>query len=378
MEIYEEKNIAVSVIVPTYNVEKYIKECLDSLLSQTYKNFEIICVDDGSDDETITIIKNYMKKDSRIQLLEMPHCGKAGVMRNVGIEKAVGEYCLFLDADDFFEPELISHALKRIREDHADICLFDARLYFDKTKTFIDVGNMLKKEYVPEKVSFEGKAFPYILNISTGCPWTKLFRRSFIIENQLEFMPLYRSNDLYFVCMAMVLAKRITVLEEKLVNYRKSEGSLQTNNASTPWDWYIALGEVKKKLIQMKLYSDVERSFKNYVIDVGFYNLGSMKTIEAFSIVYKKMKNEMLKEFDLLDFQQEQCYSCNEEKYGLYLNMKRYDDKEYLFNEVKRLKDQTLYWSNRARKAEQDIKKNIVYRTMKTLWTTFRRILRKK
>lgn len=378
MNSHIHNNPDVSVIIPTYNVEKYIEQCLTSLLAQTYKNFEIICADDGSDDETVSIIKEFMTGDQRIRLLELPHCGKAGVMRNRGIEKAVGEYCLFLDGDDFFEPELIEHALKRIREDQADICLFDARLFYDKTKTFVEVGHMLKKEYVPKKIPYEGRTFPYALNISTGCPWTKLYRRSFILENKLEFMPLRRSNDLYFVCTSMALAKRITVLEEKLVNYRKSEESLQTNNADTPLDWYRALKAVKNRLTESGIYQDVELSFKNYMIDVGFYNLGSLKTSDAFSAVYEKMKKEMLPEFDLLDFKRDQCYSCNEKKYELYLNMRKYEEREYLFQEVRMLKEENLYWSKRARKAEQDAKKNIVYKTARALWTTLRRIIRKK
>mgnify|MGYP000031325143 FL=1 len=215
----------VSIIIPTYNVEKYIEQCLKSLFAQKYKNFEIICVDDGSDDQTVFIIKKYMRLNKRIRLYELPHCGKAGIMRNLGIEKAEGEYCLFLDGDDFFEPELVGDTLKRIREDKSDICLFDARLYYEKSGNFIDAGHMLKKEYVPQKIPFEGKSFPYIFNISTGCPWTKLYRKNFIKENNLQFMETHRSNDLYFVCISLAMAKRVTILEEKLVNYRKSSGA---------------------------------------------------------------------------------------------------------------------------------------------------------
>ena len=100
-------NPDVSVIMPTYNVEKYIDQCLSSLLEQSYKNFEVICVDDGSSDKTVSIIEEYIQKDQRIRLIKMPHCGKAGVMRNHGIQEAKGKYCLFLDGDDFFESDLI-------------------------------------------------------------------------------------------------------------------------------------------------------------------------------------------------------------------------------------------------------------------------------
>ena len=92
----------ISVIIPVYNAEKYLEKCLDSILQQTFREIEVICVDDGSDDQTVFIIKKYMRLNKRIRLYELPHCGKAGIMRNLGIEKAEGEYCLFLDGDDFF------------------------------------------------------------------------------------------------------------------------------------------------------------------------------------------------------------------------------------------------------------------------------------
>lgn len=368
----------VSIIIPTYNVEKYIEQCLRSLLAQKYEKFEIICIDDGSDDHTVAIIKKYMNMDGRIRLYELPHCGKAGVMRNFGMEKAEGEYCLFLDGDDFFEPELVGHTLKRIREDQSDICLFDARLYYEKSGNFIDAGHMLKKEYVPQTVPFEGKKYPYVFNISTGCPWTKLYRKSFIKEHNLQFMETHRSNDLYFVCVSLALAKRITVLEEKLVNYRKSSGSLQANNASSPWDWYEALKAVKKKLTELGIYQEVEASYKNYVLDVSFYNLESMGNAEVFSAVYEKLQKEVFQEFGMENLKKEEINSWNEKKYEQYLQLKADTEKEYLFYKLKDLKKENQYWMERARKAEQDTKSNIVYITVRNIWIMVRRILRKK
>ena len=99
----ENHNTVVSVIIPTFNVEKYVEQCLRSLLEQTFCEFEVICVDDGSSDDTIEIIKRIQAEDDRICLIEKEHCGRAGVMRNIGLEEAKGQYCLFLDADDFLK-----------------------------------------------------------------------------------------------------------------------------------------------------------------------------------------------------------------------------------------------------------------------------------
>lgn len=362
-------NPDVSVIMPTYNVEKYIDQCLSSLLEQSYKNFEVICVDDGSSDKTVSIIEEYIQKDQRIRLIKMPHCGKAGVMRNHGIQEAKGKYCLFLDGDDFFESDLIGHTFSKAQMDDADICLFDARIYSEKTQMYKEPDYMLKREYIPETLPYEGKSFPYVLNISTGCPWTKLYRKSFITENNLEFMPLQRSNDLYFVSVAMVLAKRITILEEKLVNYRQSGVSLQSNNASTPWDWYHALLAIRDTLKENGFYQDVELSFKNFVFGNSLYNMTSMKTAESFSEVYKKMKAEILKEFGLEDFQESECYSYNRQKYNLYLSMKENDVQTYLFQELMKLKEEKIYWLTRAKKAELN-EKNAVRKVKET--TTFK------
>ena len=107
-------------------------------------------------------------KETALSMAEegMPHCGLAGVMRNEGIRQAKGEYCLFLDGDDFFEPEMLEHSLRKAREDDADICMFDARMYYEATKTYKKSNVILKTEYIPEQIPFEGKSFPYIFNSS--------------------------------------------------------------------------------------------------------------------------------------------------------------------------------------------------------------------
>ena len=210
METYTNNNKKpeITVIIPSYNVEEYIGECLESLKKQTFTDFEVLCVDDGSDDRTVDIIKEYAVSDPRFQYVGMDHCGKAGLMRNEGIKRAKGEYLLFLDSDDFFESELMEHSLNKIKEDQADVCMYDARLYFGDTGKYRKSNVIQKKEYIPQTMPVEGKSFPYVFNIGTGCPWTSLFKKSLIDENKLEFMALSRSNDIYFVNMALVLTKK--------------------------------------------------------------------------------------------------------------------------------------------------------------------------
>lgn len=364
----------ISVIIPTYNVEKYIDQCLDSLQAQTFDNFEVLCVDDGSEDQTISRIREHMKADQRIRLIEMPHCGLAGVMRNEGIRQAKGEYCLFLDGDDFFEPEMLEHSFGKAREDDADICMFDARMYYEATKTYKKSNVILKTEYIPEQIPFEGKSFPYIFNIGTGCPWTKLIRKSLIDENHIEFMALPRFNDVYFVFLTLALAKRVTILQEVLVNYRQIPTSLQANNTRTPWDWYDSLKTLREKLLELGIYSEVENSFRNLAFGVSIYNLCSLKSGESFCQVYERMKQEFFEEFDLADFKEEECYSYNSKKYEIYRNMMQCTAGEYLFLEVQKLKEEKSYWVTRAKNAE---KKNQQYSLVKMPVRAARKIWRK-
>ena len=100
------EKIKISVIIPVYNVEKYLRECLESILNQTFQDFEIICVDDGSTDRSLDILQEYKRKDDRFVILQQRHAG-AGAARNHGLKLAEGKYIQFLDSDDYFEPTLL-------------------------------------------------------------------------------------------------------------------------------------------------------------------------------------------------------------------------------------------------------------------------------
>ena len=121
-----EKAPMVSVIVPVYNAEKYIRQCADSILTQTRKDFELLFVDDGSTDSSPEILREYAGADPRITVIRKEH-SNAGAARNLGLDSARGEYLLFLDADDFFEPVMLEGAVARAEQTRADVVVFNAR-----------------------------------------------------------------------------------------------------------------------------------------------------------------------------------------------------------------------------------------------------------
>ena len=131
METYTNNNKKpeITVIIPSYNVEEYIGECLESLKKQTFTDFEVLCVDDGSDDRTVDIIKEYAVSDPRFQYVGMDHCGKAGLMRNEGIKRAKGEYLLFLNNDvEIITESWLEEMLQLCQQ--KDVGMVGAKLYY--------------------------------------------------------------------------------------------------------------------------------------------------------------------------------------------------------------------------------------------------------
>ena len=118
--------VKVSVIIPVYNVEPYLKQCMDSVVGQTLKDIEIICVDDGSTDNSLDILREYAAEDSRIQIIEQKNAG-AGAARNNGMRYATGKYLSFLDSDDFFEPRMLEKAYDLAEKDQADFVAYKIR-----------------------------------------------------------------------------------------------------------------------------------------------------------------------------------------------------------------------------------------------------------
>ena len=176
----------VSVIIPVYNVEKYLRECLNSVVNQTLKDIEIICVNDGSTDNSLAILQEYAKNDKRIVLINQEN-KNAGAARNTGLAHATGEYLSFLDSDDFFELNMLEEMYNSAKENSLDIVICD----YDKYNTVEKIYKAPKKTLTTD--SWDGIIFNYKDvpdGIFTGfliAAWNKMFSRKFIEKNNLKF-----------------------------------------------------------------------------------------------------------------------------------------------------------------------------------------------
>ena len=133
----ERKNIEISVIVPVYNSEKYLKQCLDSIVGQTFKDIEIICVNDGSTDSSSQILAEYASKDDRFVIINQEN-GGAGKARNTGLDASRGKYLSFLDSDDFFESTMLEKAYKKIEQDNSDFVVYNSDQYITDKDDYIN------------------------------------------------------------------------------------------------------------------------------------------------------------------------------------------------------------------------------------------------
>ena len=231
-------SIKVSVIMPVYNTSAYLPATLDAVLAQTLTDIEVICVDDGSADSSLDILKSYAQKDSRVRVYTQEN-QYAGAARNAGLNEATGDYVIFWDSDDLFHPDALLHMYDAIVRDDADICVCGGCWYIEDRDWLLPCQGYLNMNRVPgTKRPFSREDIPdTILNFSGTSAWNKLYRREYI-ENQGLMFPPYRTyEDVCFSILSIALAERITVVDEQLFYYRRGRnGSLVDTISNNPID----------------------------------------------------------------------------------------------------------------------------------------------
>lgn len=293
----------ISVVIPVYNAEKFLDQCLFSLKYQTLPRFEVLCVDDGSTDQSVEIIKRYVQSDSRFKFFSQTH-QFAGVARNLGIKHAKGEYLLFLDADDYFAPNLLIDAYYQAKLFDAEICVYGAN-YFDekesKTGDMLFVCDLMKCE--KNTVFSKESNLDNIFSFTSPAPWSKLFKRKFILDKEIFFQGTRNANDVRFVLTALAEAERIVVLDKTLVYYRINHGtSLQQTKDSDPTCICDALSSLKTELIKRKLFEKLKKPYYNLAVEHCFYNLKVLQSRQAFECLYHRVQDFLTEDLHLSEF----------------------------------------------------------------------------
>ena len=317
---YNKTHPKISVIIPIYNSENFIKECLNSLINQSFKNFEIIGINDGSTDNSLKILKEFEEKDERIYLKTQNNLG-AGIARNVGMKMAKGEYLIFLDSDDIFNETMLEELYAKIKGNNLEIVIcnsnsFDTlnnkKIFYGKRYSFSDEQMMiLNKNF--SSLNIEKDFFDLFI----WWPWDKIFKKKFIENLGIEFQNLKSTNDLFFICSAVISSNKITFLDKVFINHRVNIKTSIENSREKSWDnFYYALKELKNFIKIKGLYKRFKQDFINYVASFSIWHLETMNG-KSFCFLYKKIRNEWWNEFGVSKRPQNYFYHRN-----IYIKLK--------------------------------------------------------
>lgn len=367
----ENKAVKVSVIVPVYNAEKYLQECLDSIRNQTLQEIEIICVDDGSTDSSMQILVKNREEDNRVQIISQQN-SYAGAARNAGLAISRGDYLVFWDADDIFAETALEEMYTKCEEDQADVCVCGVRKLDEQTKEYLGAPAFFVKKYIPETIPFSIQDIPqYIFNFTTNVPWNKMYRRELIEKYQLQFEGRPRANDLFFVLQALALAEKITVVDEPLVTYRINTGESLTNSLSKSplctMDAYMtAYHELERRGV---VNEAVKQSFANKLLNAVIFNLNNQTSEESYMIVQDKVLGNEITALLPLDIEEGYYYypmefECLKRirnntplEYMLWKNVGYRADKELLKARLKEKTAEAKKASKEAARATAELKK---------------------
>lgn len=217
----------ISVLVPVYNVERYLKQCLDSLLAQTFKNMEIICVDDGSTDRSGRILDEYAARDSRFRIIHKENSGYGNSM-NVALDYAQGRYIAILESDDFAEPDMLQKLYDIAGMQKTDVV---KGTYYNYRN-----GKSVRSERLddfPKGRLFNCHSFPGLLDLADTI-WSCLYRRDFLLKHKIRFheTPGASYQDISFALQVWLQAERVWLMEDILLHYRRDNPASSMNNPS--------------------------------------------------------------------------------------------------------------------------------------------------
>lgn len=312
----------VSVIVPAYNSERFIEKCIDTVANQTYKDLEMIIINDGSTDSTLDIINKNIEKNDWLRVITIENHGQ-GYARNLGIKEAKGDYILFLDSDDLLKPETLEKAVSRIEKDHSDLVMFDWERYSDEDKK---VRKSSKKSFFT-KNKLTGKDCIDILQLKAYYTVAALYSRKFLVEKNIKYAEGHIYEDNVFVVKVATRANKISFIKEPLYIVVSNDES-DTKTSYDTDKHYKAYIEAIKECVEVLKKSDYS---PNEYYDYYIYAL------KKFLFYYRKRtpkneKNNFLQDFVDVMANENIDYSDHEDEYSFLeymVNNKIFEEKKY-------------------------------------------------
>ena len=257
----------ISVIIPVYNVEKYLHRCLDSVIAQTYQNLEIICVDDGSIDDSGKICDQYAVRDARIKVIHQENQGLSAA-RNRGLDAAEGEYIAFVDSDDYILEDMYKKMLDKLLNYNVDLCVCQWQYEFSDGRQVVKKKNIDPTIY-GRKTSLEFASFLYRGNYENGvvvAAWNKLYRRALL--DKIRFEGRIHEDDAF---NGRIMAKNISVyvMEDQFYVYAQNGDSLTNKPFSANKFFFLDALAKRRELFKSDAFirQETERLYCNMYIE---------------------------------------------------------------------------------------------------------------
>ena len=237
-----------SVIVPVYNVEQYLEQCLESILAQNYDDYEVICVNDGSTDSSREILTAWESRMPQMRVIDRENGGLSAA-RNTGLEAATGEYMVFVDSDDWVEPNMLDTLAKSIGNE--DMVCFACRKNDSGKNDTLPIEQSTGWDYY-NLHALEARIIPFV------CVWQRCYRREFLLDNRLWFREGILHEDNEFTPRACLKAKSIKVIPNMLYNYRVRPNSIMTTRGLKSKESLITIGNELSELFSHE--SDIDKT----------------------------------------------------------------------------------------------------------------------
>lgn len=267
----------VSIIVPVYKAEAYLHRCVDSILAQTFTDWELLLIDDGSLDKSGEICDEYTKKDSRIRVIHKKNSGVAAA-RQDGLELSQGEYIIHADSDDWMEPQTLLELYTVAQQEKADVVLCDYYIVNGDFKTYV--------KQKPTQISNNDRIIKDFTRNLLGSLWNKLVRRECILKYNVHFIPeINYSEDLLFCYQLFVNPVKTVYLGKAFYNYVMQDSSITHNLSRKNIDTRLKVYEQMKIILGKPCFSEDLLAFKfDIVIDAiksGLYNVKEIANMYA-------------------------------------------------------------------------------------------------
>ena len=282
--------VKISVIVPVYNCEDYIEESIKSILNQSFKDIEVICVDDGSTDDSLNILKELSMQDTRLKVFTQENQGSS-VARNNALEKVSGDYIYFFDADDYIVDDCLEKVYSNAINNDSDIVLFKYDEY--KEESFLNHSKKDIEKQFP-KTDFNNFTFncqDYRIRAFKGpfAPWFKFYKKEFLDKYDFEFPPNLNHNDVPFHVKTILKASKISFIPEYLYHYRiDNPNSISNTRLKRFSDIFSIIQIVENFLKEENLFEEFKKEFEYFKINRITYEIKG-RSNEYFLVAKKEL-----------------------------------------------------------------------------------------